>query len=130
MRPICPYLAFIGILSMNSVAVLPQQLRHRPPERNPTIVVCRVMEAHASREPDATIVVFHQRDKADAERLGALLRRSSGKTVEFQADEGSAWQRASVARLKSCFGRGLLVLPSGAAQIKEGDEFLLKFTSD
>jgi hypothetical protein len=45
-----------------------------------------------------------------------------------QIGDGS-WQRATVVRLKSCFGRGLLILPPGEPALKDGETFLLKFAS-
>jgi hypothetical protein len=105
-----------------------QQLQHRPAEQSPRVVACRVREAHRSRDPAAGLVVFSQHDKADAERFRTLLRNAQeGGAVEFQSSERGAWQPASVVRLKSCFGRGLLVLPPGSAPPAEGSSFLLRF---
>jgi len=105
-----------------------QELQHRPPEQNPRVVNCKVMEVHSSREPAVSVAVFHQRDKADAQRLKELLERAmDGGAVEYQTSEGSAWQPAAVARLKSCFGRGLLILPAGAAPLAASQTFLLRF---
>jgi len=105
-----------------------QQLQHRPPEQNARVVVCKVMETHTSREPAVSVVIFHQRDKLDAERLKELLQKSAdGGAVEFQVSGAAEWRAAAVARLKSCFGRGLLLLPDGAGQLRPGDTFLLRF---
>jgi hypothetical protein len=109
-------------------AAQPQELQHRPAEQNPRVVTCTVLEAHASSEPAVRVVLFHQRDRADASRLQSLLRRvSEGAAVEFQSGDASEWRTAAVARLKSCFGRGLLILPAGAAGPPEGGTFLLRF---
>lgn len=105
-----------------------QQLQHRPAERDSRVVACRVMEAHVSVNPAVSVVVFHQRDKADAERFSTLLRNArDGGQVEFQRDEGGAWRPASVARLRSCFGRGLLILPTAETPLTETSTFLLRF---
>lgn len=105
-----------------------QELQHRPPEQNPRVVACRVKEKHASHDPAAGLVVFTQRDRADAERFRSLLLRAEeGGAVEFQTDDGTEWRPASVVRLKSCFGRGLLILPAGVAPPAEGSTFLLRF---
>lgn len=105
-----------------------QQLQHRPPEQNPRVVVCRVIETHTSREPAAGLIVFTQRDKPDAERLRSLLLRAEeGGGVEFQVSDGGEWRKASVVRLKSCFGRGLLILSGGETGAAEGSAFLLRF---
>ena len=105
-----------------------QELQHRPAEQNPRVVVCKVMETHASREPAVSVAVFHQRDKADAERLKELLQKSvDGGAVEFQVSGAAEWRAAAVARLKSCFGRGLLIVPTGVTAPAAGTIFLLRF---
>ena len=97
-----------------------------PRQPEATALECRVLEAHASEHPAVTVAVFHQRDKQDQTRLASLLRQHSEVSVQFQTADG-VWQNATVIRLKSCFGRGLLLMPTGTAQLKDGDEFLLKF---
>lgn len=126
LRPsLCAALAAICCLKS---ATGSQQLQHRPAEQNPRVVACRVKEAHTSRDPAAGLIVFTQRDKADADRFRALLRSAQeGGAVEFQSGEGGAWQPASIVRLKSCFGRGLLVLPAGTVPPDDGSTFLLRF---
>jgi len=93
------------------------------------VVACRVMEAHTSAEMRVVTVAFHQKDKNDGPRLGALLGKHSGASVEFQTADG-AWHRAQVFRLKSCFGRGLLVFAAGESQLAERKDFGLKFPAD
>lgn len=88
-------------------------------------VACRALEVHADATLGVTVVVFHQRDDADRERVGALLRAHDGAVVEFQTRDG-AWHAATAMRLKSCFGRGLLLFRAGAAALVEKDEFLLR----
>lgn len=124
----CGYLVIPGILLLLSFSAGAQELQHRPAEQNPRVVACRVREAHASHDPAVGLVVFSQRDKADAERFSALLRSAEeGGAVEFQLSEGSTWQRASVVRLKSCFGRGLLILLGATVRPAAGSTFLLRF---
>ena len=123
---------YLGIVAIAAVTLLPsaaapQALQHRPADQNPRVVACRVMEAHTSRDPAVTVVLFHQREKDDAQRLRALLLRASEKAVEYQTGEGGAWQSAHVVRLKNCFGRGLLILPEGAPPLVDGATFLLRF---
>jgi len=91
-------------------------------------VACRALEVHTSERPAVTVAVFHQRDKQDQPRLSALLQKNSGASVMVQIGDG-AWQHAMVVRLKSCFGRGLLILPPGEPAPKDGETFLLKFAS-
>ncbi len=99
----------------------------RPQAAN--VVACRVMEAHTSAELRVVTVVFHQKDKNDGPRLGALLGKHSGASVEFQTADG-AWHRAQVFRLKSCFGRGLLIFAADEAKLAERRDFVLKFPAD
>ncbi len=89
-------------------------------------IACRVLEVHTSPQQQITVVVFHQQDQKDGARLGALLRRHSEASVEFQTADG-AWHPATVMRLKSCFGRGLLLFPSSVTQLTGGAGFILQF---
>jgi len=98
------------------------------PLSSASVVACRVLEAHASPELHVTLVLFHQQEEKDRVRLGNLLRQHSGASVELQTADG-AWHTASVVRLKSCFGRGLLLFSAGTAQLQEKQEFLLRFPS-
>jgi hypothetical protein len=123
----CLGLVAIAVLTLLPTSAAPQAVQHRPAEQNPRVVACRVMEVHPSREPAVTVVLFHQREKADAQRLRALLLRGSDKAVEFQTGDGGEWRPAHVARLKYCFGRGLLILPEGSAPLADGATFLLRF---
>lgn len=91
------------------------------------IVACRVLEAHAGTHPAVVAVVFHQRDKVDQSRLASLLRQHSGENVQVQVGDETLAD-ASVFRLKSCFGRGLLLLPAGGPPLKDGTTFVLKFS--
>lgn len=92
------------------------------------IIDCRALEAHSSATPPVIAVVFHQRDKQDQPRFAALLKQDSGATVAVQLGK-SPWVNATVVRLKSCFGRGLLLLSSGSLAIKDGDTFRVKFSA-
>jgi hypothetical protein len=117
-----------AILIAGSSIALSQELQHRPPEQNPRVVACTVMETHASKEPAASVVLFHQANRADANRLQSLLRGvPEGGTVEFQVRGAEEWHSATVARMKSCFGRGLLILPAGVPALAEGASLLVRF---
>jgi len=96
----------------------------RPATSN--IVACRIMEIHANKEPGVVLVVFHQRDKVDQPRFAALLKQSSGGTIQIRP-AGAQWQSAAVIRLKSCFGRGMLILPAGTTNLRERSDLLVKF---
>jgi len=87
-------------------------------------IACRALEAHTDDELKVTVVVFHQGGEAQRAPLAALLREHSGAMVEVQSGDG-AWRRARLVRLKSCFGRGLLMLPA-PAPFSERAEFVLR----
>ena len=91
-------------------------------------IPCRVLEAHASTTPAVVAVVFHQRNVSDQARLASTLRQHSGEGVAIQTGDGK-WMSATVFRLKSCFGRGLLLLPADLPTMKDGATFVLKFSS-
>ncbi|HLI34848.1 MAG TPA: hypothetical protein VKW70_07375 [Terriglobia bacterium] len=95
----------------------------------PSVIACRVMEGGASRQFGVSIVIFHYRDAADRDRLGNFLRHYDGTTVEFQV-KNSAWQKATLLRLKTCFGRGLLIFPVSEVRLAPGDEFMLRSPRD
>jgi hypothetical protein len=90
------------------------------------LVACRILEVHANKDPGIVLVIFHQRDKQDQPRFAALLKQSSGGTIQIRP-AGAQWQNAPVIRLKSCFGRGMLILPAGTASLKERADVLVKF---
>jgi hypothetical protein len=91
------------------------------------IITCRVLEAHVGARPAVVVVVFHQAQKADQPRLGSLLREHSGEEAEVEIG-AQTLDEVSVFRLKSCFGRGLLLLPANAPPLKDGATFILKFS--
>lgn len=99
------------------------------PTLAPETVACRVLEVHTATQPGVTLLVFHQREANDRARLGTLLRERDGAAVQFQTPDGQ-WHAATVLRLKSCFGRGLLLFPAGTAPLAEKDEFTLRFPPD
>lgn len=89
-------------------------------------IACRAMEVFVAERIGATAIIFHQRDKVDGPRLGELLMAHSGEEVEFETRDGR-WHRATVVRMKSCFGRGLLLFAAGEATLAAKDEFVLRF---
>lgn len=91
-----------------------------------TVVHCRVLEAAVSAPFHVRLAIFHYRDAEDRSRLGALLRQYDGHTVQFQAGDG-AWQTATVLRLRTCFGRGLLVFSTSAPPLAAKQEILVRF---
>jgi hypothetical protein len=95
---------------------------------NTGTIACRVLEAHANVNPPVAVVVFHQQNKADQEQLATLLREYSGESVEIQVGDGK-WISATMFLLKSCFGRGMLLLPPEAT-MKDGATFLMRIVPD
>jgi hypothetical protein len=115
-------LVFIGLILFGP-SVLAQTAARKE------TIHCRAMEVFVAGRVGATAVIFHQRDKADGPRLGELLLAHSGEEVEFQTPDGR-WHRATVVRMKSCFGRGLLLFAAGEAKIAERDEIVLRFPGE
>jgi hypothetical protein len=87
-------------------------------------IACRALEVHTDPELKTAVIVFHQRDQAQASELAVLLRDHAGETVEIQGDDGG-WHKARMERLKSAFGRGMLML-AAPSPIAEHSQFLLR----
>jgi hypothetical protein len=86
------------------------------------------MEVFVAERLGATAAIFHQSDKADGPRLGELLLAHSGAEVEFETPDGRR-HPAKVVRMKSCFGRGLLLFAARDAKLAEEEDFILRFPS-
>jgi hypothetical protein len=112
----CPLLLLLPILSGAQVPP--------PTSADAGTIACRALEAHTDDELKVTVIVFHQRDEAQRSQLAALLREHSGAMVEVQSNDGP-WRRARLVRLKSCFGRGLLLVPT-PAPFSDRAEFVLR----
>jgi hypothetical protein len=95
-------------------------------EQHPAAVTiaCRALEVHTDPELKTAVIVFHQRDQAQASELAVLLRDHAGEMVEVQGDDGG-WHRARMERLKTAFGRGMLML-AAPSPIAEHAQFLLR----
>jgi len=89
-------------------------------------VACHALEVHSNAQPAVTILVFNQKNKDDHERLSDLLKDNEGSSVEIKASDGT-WHKAPVARLRSCFGRGLLFFSGESSPVEEKDDFVLRF---
>jgi hypothetical protein len=89
---------------------------------------CRAMEVFVAKPIGTTAVIFHQRDKADGPRLGEQLLAHSGEEVEFETADGKR-HPATVGRVKSCFGRGLLLFASKEAKLAAKGDFVIHFAS-
>jgi len=117
------YVALAAVIL--TLPVLPMaQAAPRPATANSGTIACRALESHTDAELKVTVVVFHQRDEAQRSQLAELLRGHSGAMVDVQAADG-VWRRARMVRLKSCFGRGLLML-AAPAPFSDRAEFSLR----
>jgi hypothetical protein len=90
-------------------------------------IKCIVMEAFEEGKLGVRAVVFHQRDKADGPRLGAVLLAHSGEEMELETTGGQRY-RATVFRIKSAFGRGLVLVPTSKLKLGARDEFTLRLS--
>jgi hypothetical protein len=119
---------FVSLALLNVTVAIGTAAAQPPPASAPSsapLVACRVLEVHTDATLGLTVVVFHQRDDDDRSRVGALLRAHDGAAIEFRTSDGAS-HPATVMRLKSCFGRGLLLFRAGAATLIEKDDFLLR----
>jgi hypothetical protein len=89
-------------------------------------ITCRAMEVFVSQPLGVTAVIFHQSDKADGPRLGELLLAHTGEEVEFETSDGR-WHQATVERVKSCFGRGLLLFHTTEGKLEAKEDFVVHF---
>ena len=94
------------------------------PAHQSNSIACRVMQRHADKEHSTVLILFHQRDKPDQSKLKEFLLQHDGATIQIQIGAGE-WQKATVWRIRNCFGRGLLVLPDTAAP-KEHATFTIR----
>jgi len=113
-------LAVLAALLLVSWPASAQSEQHAPA----VTLACRALEIHADPELRVAAIVFHQSDEAQRSELAGLLRNFSGQMVEIQGADGQ-WHSARMVRLKSCFGRGMLLLPS-PAPFAEHSQFLLR----
>jgi hypothetical protein len=127
------------LLLLGALTVSSQHLATRaaalPTMEEGRIVECRAMESHSSPASGTTIVLFHHNAEESKKHLSDLLKENSGATVEWQAGakwpgDAAKWRPATLFRLKNCFGRGLLLLPSAADAPRDGETFLVKFPSE
>lgn len=89
-------------------------------------ILCSALEVKTAERMGVALVMFHQANKSDGLRLGELLKRNDGASVEFETSDGHA-HTATLLRLGTCFGRGLLVFPAGSVRLTPREQFWLKF---
>lgn len=90
----------------------------------PVYLACRVVEIHTDAQLKVAVILFHQADPSQRAELAQMLRDHSDEAVEIQNSQGG-WQLAWMVRMKSCFGRGLLIMPT-PAPVSEHSQFLLR----
>lgn len=90
-------------------------------------IICTVLEVHASAQLGTTIAIIHQQSKPEQAKFASLLAQADGGSVQIQA-KGGQWVSASIVRLRSCFGRGLLLFPSSALKLTDRDVLNVKFS--
>ena len=118
-------LAVLGAI----ITILPGAMAQNKPGSRPApeaAIVCRALEVKTAERMRVALVLFHQASKRDGARLGELLRGNDGVTVEFETSDGRS-HPATLFRLGTCFGRGLLVFPAGSAHLTPRDQFWLRF---
>jgi hypothetical protein len=123
-------IVFVLVALLLVISPVLSRAQAAPPAATPdtSTIACRVLEAHTDDDLKVTVVVVHQRDEGQRAPLATLLREHSRAMVEVQAGDG-AWRRARLVRLKSCFGRGLLMLPA-PAPFSDRAEFLLRLLAE
>ena len=116
-----PFALFIFLLAANFAAGAGEK-------PNDDRVSCQAMEVFVSEPLRVTAVVFHQSDKADGPRLGRLLLAHTGEQVQFETPDGKK-HKATVERVKSCFGRGLLLFRTEESELSANQDFVLHFAA-
>jgi len=84
-----------------------------------------VIETKTASALGVGLVIFHHAESTSREQVGAFLEEHDGASVEFETVSGE-WQPATVFRLKSCFGRGLLVFAETRARMARSQTFLIR----
>src|SRR5260370_3352420 len=75
-------------------------------------ISCTVLEAHMIPNLGVSVAVFHPMSQDEASRFSALMKAHSHTSLQFRTAD-SSWHKASVARLQSDIGRGLVLFVSG-----------------
>ncbi len=123
-----PTLMMVRAILIAPISFLPSALAENQsasPEAAKAAIVCRALEVKTAENLGVTVVLFHQASKTDGTRLGELLRANDGASVDFETSDGRS-HPATLFRMGTCFGRGLLVFPAGSAHLNPHDQFWLK----
>jgi len=116
------------LLAGAAVTVFQSAIAQEPPGPPPAsaALLCSTLEVKTAERLGVALVTFHQANHSDGPRLGELLRQNDGVSVEFETSDGRA-HTATLFRLGTCFGRGLLVFPAGSARLTPREQFRLRF---
>ena len=88
-------------------------------------IICSVMEAFDEGKLGVRAIIFHQRDKADGPAWEPCFWRTRAKRWSWRRLAGQHY-RATVFRVKSAFGRGLVLVPTSQLKLGAHDEFTLR----
>ncbi|MGO9517990.1 MAG: hypothetical protein ACLPND_13170 [Candidatus Korobacteraceae bacterium] len=119
-----PAIAFGTILATLSAGSLQNAA---PADSNTPVhtILCRALEVKTDPKTDVTVVLFHQASKADGPALSEMLKSNDGANIEFFTSDGKP-HAATVFRLDTCFGRGLLVFSSATAHLNAREQFSIR----
>jgi hypothetical protein len=117
---------FVFALAVPSFGAFWQTTPHQSTAPQSGVVDCKVLETHTGSAPAVVVVIFHQDKKQDQPRLAELLKQKSGSNADVEMGSGP-WMKVNVFRLRTAFGRGMLLLPASASALKEGDTFRIRF---
>src|SRR5215831_17103832 len=123
MRRTCP-IAVPGVLLAGITTVFQSSVARQQPASPPPseTLLCSALEVKVAARMGVALVTFHQANSSDGPRLGELLRQSDGASIEFETSDGRS-HSATVFRLGTCFGRGLLVFPAESVHLTAGERF-------
>jgi hypothetical protein len=119
-------------LALRAVTTFPSAIPQNasgPPQGSGVALACRALEVKTAERLGVAVALFHQASKSDGPRLGKLLRAHDGASVEFDTSDGHS-HSATLFRLGTCFGRGLLLFPAGSARLAAHEQFWLRFPEE
>ncbi len=120
-------LAALGTIIAFSQGAVAQRQTSTPSA--PAAVVCSALEVRTAEQMGVALLVFHQANSGDGSRLGELLKQNDGASVVFETSDGRT-QTATLFRLGTCFGRGLLVFPARGVHLTSREQFRLRFPQE
>src|SRR5208282_2247024 len=89
-------IAITAIIAVAAAVAMFAVAAHATPQAaSAGAIACRVLEVHAASQ--FTLVIFHQRDKQDHEKVEAFLRAHSDGAAQFRSADG-AWHDATLLR--------------------------------